>query len=529
MIEVVEKMVAALVVSCLLCLSTIKMLGVMQQGSYKIKPFFAWLKRKDNLLFNRLAVLSLCLALAMAVTAFCFSFLGVEWALLCSAIPALLLLVVFGKADGTYALKVPATKTGRYLRLFAFYCLYTAILIYVLISFLSFLAVWNGSKVYNLIAYVPLAVMPMLMPALLCLANLTTRPFENARNAKFVKRAGQVLDETPIITVCVVGSYGKTSVKNILGSILSEKYSVVVTPSSFNTPTGIARTVFSKEFAGKQVFVAEMGARKAGDIKELCSIVKPDYGVFTGVCRQHIETFGSLDNVYKEKSEVLACGAKKIVCGNSLRQRVGEETETVAYACEVENLRLQPTGTAFTLTLGGEQVEITTTLLGRSGAEDIAMAATLAYEMGLTVEEIKKGVAKIQPIPHRLQLIQTNGVYILDDGYNCNVEGAKSALEVLSLFEGGKCIVTPGIIECGILEKELNGELGKCIAKEHYDKVILVGDTLVGEVKDGYLAAGGEKEKITTVKTLGAAQTLLADWITEGDCVLFLNDLPDVY
>ena len=158
---------------------------------------------------------------------------------------------MFGKADGTYALKVPATKTGRYLRLFAFYCLYTAILIYVLISFLSFLAVWNGSKVYNLIAYVPLAVMPMLMPALLCLANLTTRPFENARNEKFVKRAGQVLDETPIITVCVVGSYGKTSVKNILGSILSEKYSVVVTPSSFNTPTGIARTVFSKEFAGK--------------------------------------------------------------------------------------------------------------------------------------------------------------------------------------------------------------------------------------------------------------------------------------
>ena len=117
----------------------------------------------------------------------------------------------------------------------------------------------------------------------------------------------------------------------------------------------------------------------------------------------------------------------------------------------------------------------------------------------------------------------------MDDGYNCNVEGAKSALEVLALFEGRKCIVTPGIIECGILEKELNGELGKCIAKEHYDKVILVGDTLVGEVKDGYLAAGGEKEKITTVKTLGAAQTLLADWITEGDCVLFLNDLPDVY
>ena len=528
MIEIAEKMTTAVVASCLLCLSTVKMLGVMQQGAYKNAVFYKWLKRKDNLFFNRLAVLSLCLALAMAITSLCFSFLGVELALLCSAVPVFALLFFFGKADGTYALKVPATKTGRYLRLFAVYCLYTAIFAYAFLSLLSFLAVWNGSTLYNLIAYVPLAVMPMLLPAFLCLANLTTRPFENARNKKFVKRAGQVLDETDIITVGVVGSYGKTSVKNILKTILSEKYTVVVTPASFNTPTGIARTVFLEEFAGKQVFIAEMGARKEGDIQELCSIVKPDYGVFTGVCRQHIETFGSLDNVYKEKSQIFQSGAK-VVCGNSLRARVGEEKENILYTCEIENLLLQDKQTTFTLSLGKDKVEVQTALLGRSGAEDIALAATLAYEMGLTAEEIKKGIAKIQPIPHRLQLIETNGVCILDDGYNCNIEGAKSALEVLGLFQGRKCVVTPGIIECGILQKELNGELGKLIAQGDFEKVILVGDTLVGAVKDGYLATGGNKEKILTVQTLGAAQTLLAEWIQEGDCVLFLNDLPDAY
>ena len=529
MIEIVEKIVASVVVSLLLCLSTVKMLGIMQQGAYKNTAFWKWLKRKDNLLFNRLAVLSLCLALATTVTSLCFSFLGVEWALLCSALPFFVLLLVFGKADGRFALKVPATRTGRYLRLIGVYCLYTAILSYAFISGLYFLAVWNGSALYHLIAYVPFAVMPMLLPALLCLANLTTRPFENARNAKFVKRAGQVLDEAQMITVGVVGSYGKTTVKNLLKTILSEKYTVVVTPSSFNTPTGIARTVFSEDFANKKVFIAEMGARKAGDIKELCAIVKPNYGVFTGVCRQHIETFGSLDNVYKEKSEILACGAKKIVCGNSLKERVGEPTDGVTFACEVENLRLDGTQTAFTLTLGEEKIEVLTALLGRSGAEDIALAATLAYEMGLTVEEIQRGIAKIQPIPHRLQLIQENGVYILDDGYNCNIIGAKSALEVLSMFHGRKCVVTPGIIECGILERELNGELGKTIAKGSYDKVILVGDTLVGAVKDGYVAEKGNTEKLSTVKTLGEAQTLLSEWIQEGDCVLFLNDLPDAY
>ena len=529
MIEIVEKMTASLVTSCLLCISTIKMLGVMQQGAYKNGTFFRWLKRKDNLFFNRLAVLSLCLALASAITALCFSFLGEEWALLCSALPFFLLLLAFGKSDGRYALKVPATKTGRYLRLFAVYGLYTAVLSYVLISLLSFLSVWNGSPLYALIAYTPFAVMPMLLPILLCLANLTTRPFEEARNKKFVQRAGQVLDETQIIRVGIVGSYGKTSVKNILQTILSEKYSVVVTPSSFNTPTGIARTVFSDEFVGKQLFIAEMGARKAGDIKELCSMVKPDYAIFTGVCRQHIKTFGSLENIYEEKSEIFRCGAKKVICGDSLKARVGKEMEGVSYACAVENLSLGRAKTTFTLSLGDEKIEADTLLLGRSGAEDIALAATLAYEMGLTVEEIKQGIAKIQPVPHRLQLIQANGVYILDDGYNCNIVGAENALEVLGLFTGGRCVVTPGIVECGILEAELNGALGKLIAKGNFEKVILVGDTLVGAVKDGYQDAGGDMQKLTTVKTLGKAQDLLAEWITEGDCVLFLNDLPDAY
>ena len=529
MIEITEKIVAALVSSLLFCFGTMKMLGVMQQVGYKNTAFFKWLKRKDNLFFNRLAVLSLCLALATGITALCFSFLGVEWALLCSSLPFFVLLLCFYKADSKYALKVSAKRTERYLRLFGVYCLYTAILAYILISVLALLAEWNGSALYHCIAYVPFAVMPMLLPLLLCLANLTTRPFENGKNKKFVKRAGQVLDETKVITVGVVGSYGKTSVKNILQTILSEKYTVVVTPSSFNTPMGVAKTVFSEEFSDKQVFIAEMGARKAGDIKELCSLIKPTYGIFTGVCRQHIQTFGSLEGVYAEKSEILRCGAKKVVCGRSLQERIGESLHTVSYAGEVENLRLAGTTTTFTLSLGGERVEVTTAILGRSGAEDIALAATLAYEMGLTVEEIKRGIANVQPIPHRLQLIQENGVYILDDGYNCNIVGAQAAIEVLSSFAGRKCIVTPGIIECGVLETELNGELGKYIAKGGLDKVILIGDTLVNAVKDGYLAAGGDKEKICSAKTLSGAQTLLSEWIAAGDCVLFLNDLPDAY
>ena len=361
--------------------------------------------------------------------------------------------------------------------------------------------------------------------------------FENARNRKFVKRAGQVLNEKKIVRVGIVGSYGKTSVKNILNTILSEKYKVVATPLSYNTPIGIAKTVALPEFENAEILIAEMGARKVGDIAELCEIVKPDFAVFTGVCEQHIQTFGSIERVFAEKSEIIKSGAF-VVCGENLKARVEEAfekeyiEEAVAFAgsSQVEDLQFLPMQTKFVLRLGEEKIGVSTRLLGRAAVENIALACVLAYEcLGLSAGEIARGVEKIEPVPHRLELIESGGAYILDDGYNCNLVGAKEALNALGRFTGGKCVVTPGIVECGVLEEEINGELGKELAKSGIDKVVLVGETLVGAVKAGYMEAGGDEKKLTVVKTLDEAKTELAHWLGAGDCVLFLNDLPDVF
>ncbi len=535
MIDFVEKIVASLVVSCLFCLCTVKTVGVMQQCGYKNAGFWRWLKRSDNLLFNRLSVLALCLALSTAVTSLCFSFLGESWAVLLSALPFLGLLLVFWRVDNKYALKLPAIHTGRWCRLFGAYLFFTALFSYIFIALLGFLKVLNGSTLYALVAYVPFAATPLLLPVNLCIANGAASLFENARNRRFVKRAGQVLDESKIRRVAVVGSYGKTSVKNILKTLLSERFAVVETPASYNTPMGIAKTVLGGEMEGKEIFIAEMGARKEGDIAELCALVKPDYAIFTGVCEQHIATFGTLDGVFLEKSEILRCGAKKVVCGEGLRERVlAARTEGVderilfAGGAQIKNLRLSTKNTAFTLCLD-EEIEVETALLGRSAAENIALAATLCRALGMTAAELAAGLSKLQPVEHRLQLLENGGVYILDDGYNCNAEGAKVALEVLSLAEGRKCVVTPGIVEGGVLEEELNGGLGKLLAEYAFDRVILVGDTLVGAVKEGYKQGDGDMKRLSVVPTLLGAQALLRDFLAAGDTVLFLNDLPDAY
>ena len=184
--EVTLRIIASAVTACLFCLSTVKLLGVMQQSGYKGGVFSAWLKRKDNLYFNRLAVLCLLLALSSAITSICFSFLGVREALLLSALPYLGFLLLFILADNKYALKVPLKRTARIKRLFAVYLFFTACISYAFIAVLAFLAKWNGSFLYGLIAYAPYALMPALLPVILRLSNAIEGVFENARNAKFV-------------------------------------------------------------------------------------------------------------------------------------------------------------------------------------------------------------------------------------------------------------------------------------------------------------------------------------------------------
>lgn len=534
MFNVWERIIISLVGTLIACIATRKMLGAMQQSGYKNRVFLRWLGRKDNLQFNRLCVLALCLALATAITALCFSFLGEKGAVALSFAVYFGLFIAYLYADKTYALKVGLKPSGRANRLFVCYGFWTACASYILVAGLDALLIVNGSKLYALVAFVPFAILPVLLPFLLCFANLTIGWAENFRNKKFVKRAGQVLDESEIIRVGVVGSYGKTSVKNILKTLLQEKYSVVATPESYNTPMGIAKTVFSSEFQGKQIFIAEMGARKEGDISELCALVKPDYALFTGVCKQHVETFGSEENVWKEKSEILRYPVKKAVCGAGLKAYVvGENFDgnKVAVLGEntVVNAEFTATKTRFVIRINGKEIQGETELLGASAVENIALAVALCLELGLSVEEVERGIRKLQPIPHRLQCLQANGVFILDDGYNANPKGAKEAIVALQRFSGRKCVVTPGIVECGVLEEEINAELGAEIASAGIDKVILVGETLVTAVKNGYLSAGGEKSAIETVKTLAHAQEILKDWLREGDAVLFLNDLPDVY
>ena len=541
--EFLQRAAVCLLSTALYFAAGARMLGVMQQCGYRNSRFYGWLKRRDNLWYNRLCLLFLMLLLSCALTALCFSFAGTTVARLCALAPFLLFNLLFCAAEGKTPLKVPLVSTARIRRLSAIYVFFLAVIIYVIVAVCAAIDRLVSAELIRLFIYLPVCVTPLLLPFIFALSNAVSCAFENPRNARYVKRAAEKLrgakaeNGAPVIKIGVTGSYGKTSVKNILAAVLSEKYRVVATEQSFNTPVGIAKTVFSEKFDGAEAFIAEMGAAKEGDIRELCDIVRPDYAVFTGVCRQHSKTFGGIEDIFAEKKKIVSYAAKKAVCGAELFEKysdkfTAEEKAKTVFVPRgaVENVACTPFETAFDLTLflhdGTKQTRrVTTPILGRGAAENIALAAYLALETGLSADEIFRGIQKAKPVPHRLNLIAENGVFVLDDGYNASEKSALQALEVLSGFSGRKYVVTPGVVETGIEDEAVNRPLGARLAQ--LDGVFLHSGAAA--LKEGYLLAGGKQENLRLYNTTDDVRAVLSTLLREGDAVLFLNDLPDVY
>ena len=515
--------IGAISVASLGVLCSISMLGILQQSGYSEVVFTRWYFRRRNMLSIRYALLSLCTILLVTLFDLSFSFLGATWANLISAVPYLATGIFF-YFTSKRALKVPLKRTGRVVRLAVCYFVLLFATAFGLGIGFSFAARAVDTNLAYVFRYVPITVLPIFYPLVLIVAAFCMRAFEMPRNRRFISKAKKTLNASGCIKVGITGSFAKTSVKHIAAAILSSKYRVIATPASYNTPIGIARTVNDKG-ADCDIFLAEMGARKEGDIKELCEMVRPDFGVITGICPQHLETFGSLAAIQREKSVLARFSGKGCVLGASA---VGlAEGFAAGKDFEAEDVVCTENGTTFTLRLKDERVELQTKLLGKHSAEDIALAGALCYLLGMTAEEIKAGTERIRPIPHRLEKIDGNGVNVLDDSYNSNVEGAKDAVYTLRLFGGRKYVVTPGLVELGQIEVKENEALGELLAG--LDGVILVGETLVLAVREGYLKAGGEEGKLRIVPTLERAQQILAEELQAGDSVLFLNDLPDIY
>ena len=371
----------------------------------------------------------------------------------------------------------------------------------------------------------------LLLPAWVLLGGLLALPVENAFKAWYYHDAARRLAaREDVIKIGITGSYGKTSSKVILGTLLSERYNTLITPASYNTPMGVTRVIRGQLEEKTQVFVAEMGARHVGDIAEMCRLVRPTYGLITSVGPQHLETFHTIERVAATKYELVEAlppeGMAFFPSDNEICRELYARTSRVPaalfgfsgenLAMTARDLRVGSQGCTFTLIdAGGEARECTTRLLGKHNIQNILGCAALARRLGLTMDEIAAGIAN------------QNGVTVIDDAFNSNPAGARAALEVIDTFPGRRIVVTPGLVELGEREAEENEAFGRAMAPVATVAILVARNARA--LEKGLLEAGFDKDNIIITRTLAQASAALGHLTQAGDVVLFENDLPDHY
>lgn len=389
----------------------------------------------------------------------------------------------------------------------------------------------------------------VLTPIFILIANLVNAPVEMFVRRLYFVKAKKKLHKAKIYSVGITGSFGKTSTKFFLASVLNSKYKTLTTPSSFNTPMGISKVLNGEVLDGYQYFTAEMGADHVGDIKELCNLVRPQAGIITAVGIQHLETFGTPENILKTKLELFDAipdegfGIYNYDCV-MLRDAIAKRSYNFPlYTYSVESQNYQDVdiyakdviqtrdGLAFSACFkDGRVLEIKTGLLGRHNVQNLLAVILTAWKCGLSDKEIEFGMRNAEAVDHRLKRIDSgSGVLVLDDAFNSNYNGAIEAVNVLNeIGTHKKIVVTPGFVELADMEDVQNREFGAYMASK-IDYAILVGGGKSLSIRDGLLDKDFAYDHIFQVNSLAEAQNVLAKILTAGDVVLFENDLPDVY
>lgn len=383
-----------------------------------------------------------------------------------------------------------------------------------------------------------------LTPILVPLSNLINKPVEKVVQNWYIKDAKRILSECPTLhKVGITGSYGKTSMKFYLDELLNSQYNTLKTPESFNTPMGVTITIRRDLKPTHEYFICEMGARRVHEIKELCGIADPHDGIITSVGPQHLETFGSIENVVNTKFEladhVKAKGGKIYLNGDNelIRKKAPEYPNAVLYGLQEGNhyratdISVSDRGTEFTVTApNGETQRFSMKLLGEHNVQNVLGAIAYAHGTGISLEKLTLPVKRIAAVPHRLQLLDKGGnMTFIDDAYNSNPNGCRAALNVLGLFDACRILVTPGMVELGAKQEELNFEFGQEAAKA-CDHIVLVGKAQTVPIYNGIKDAGYDMDNVFVADSLGEALAHVNAYQSDKKKIVLLeNDLPDNY
>ncbi len=493
---------------------------MFQQNSYRIERYHRWWVNGNIFSYHRWWF--------VAVLIFSIS----VW----SQAISILIMALYAYRRFKVKYKSPLVITSRVKRLFV-----TNILLITFVVIFEFVGLDHK--------FLPpiLSVILLLSNGFMLLSNFVNMPIEKAISFWYYNDAKRIIrSHNRLIIVGVTGSYGKTSTKNYLYRMLSEKYNVLVTPGNFNTTLGVVRTIREHLRPQHQIFIVEMGAKQVGDIKEICDLVRPSIGIVSSVGEAHLETFGSVENIQKTKFELIeALPADGLGVVNFDSQSIRDfsnynaKCKVLSYSVEAEgadfrakNVSYNASGLAFDMEVGGVTQSFRSHLLGGGNVLNLLAGIVVADHLKVPARSLQIAISQLKPVEHRLSMQRSGGLTILDDAYNSNPDGARMALAVLRDFEreeGAKrVVITPGFVEMGVSQYDANYQLGRVVA-ESCDYAVVVNKLNREAICSGLKSAGFSDEKLHVANSLNGARRHLADVLKVGDVVLYENDLPDSF
>ena len=348
--------------------------------------------------------------------------------------------------------------------------------------------------------YVYLGVLIVHVPTLLIKNNLKKK----ARN--------KIISLPNLTVIAITGSYGKSSTKEFLYTILSEKYKVIKAPGNINTPIGITNFIISEVNESHQFFICEIGAYKKGEIKEICDFINPKVGILTGINQQHLGLFGSQEDIIKGKFELIESlsgqGTAILNYDNThIKEKIKKSNfkvgNIVFYSVRekadfwINNLKIEKDFSSFTaFSKKGGSADFKVNLPGPDNSLNFLGALAAASTIGMSFAEILRGCNKINSNQGLIKLkTGFNGLNIIDSTYSSNPDSVSSHLEYLKIWPGKKIIIMPCIIELGNDSKKIHKEIGGQIAKV-CDLAIITTKIKFKELKEGFLASNGKEEGI---------------------------------
>lgn len=519
-----------------------RLIHYFQLESYQFQGYFRTLRRNfprailPGLILNLIfAALGIALALAIPDSSL--------W--LADVILALAMTgagLIIHRRDARMKHKKPLVMTPRVRRLYAAIACGMLLVLRVLTFSVAPVRDGSDSLLYRLSLGI-IAFFPLLLPLWVALGAALAWPVETGIKGLYFRDAQKkLLARDDLIKIGITGSWGKTSVKMILASLLKEKYNVLATPGSFNTPMGLTKVIRNDLQPAHHVFIAEMGARHTGEIAELCRLVHPTIGLLTSVGPQHLDTFRTQERITRTKYELMEAVPSDGTCffaddegicrelyGRTEKKKILAGLDASRDDVWAGEIAAGPDGSTFTLVIEGRRIPCRTALLGQLNIKNITLCAAVCHELGLRDDQIRRGIEKLRPVQHRLELIRNPGAYtVIDDAFNSNIIGAEQAFHVLKAFPGRRIVVTPGMVELGSREAEMNRLFGEKMAG-CCDLAILVGEKRSAAIREGLTAKGFSPERIIVVGSLTQAQQWIRDEARPEDTILFENDLPDNY